>query len=158
ETNLQKIIREKYDGELLVGQAAIVPVGKENTDDLQDGPQAEERIPVKFLIYAPSMRSIGIITNTLNAYLAFKAVILAISKHNRTPDVNKIRQVLVPGFGTGPGGMPKDRCAWQMLQAYETHALGKHRLRLVPTCLANVVTDEFKMLQVTFLDVEVLPS
>ncbi|BFZ06385.1 hypothetical protein BsWGS_09424 [Bradybaena similaris] len=146
QTNLQKTIREKYSGELLLGQAAIVPIG-EYMNASKDWSQINNGTAIKYLIYAPTMRTPVTVANTPNAYLAFRAVILAISAHNRMPNVDKIKAVLVPGLGTAAGKMPTDRCAWQMLQAYETHVLGKHATRLTPKSLGDVITDSYQMSQ-----------
>jgi O-acetyl-ADP-ribose deacetylase (regulator of RNase III) len=54
------------------------------------------------------------VAHTINAYLAFRAVLLAVAQHNRTNENQPIRTILVPGLGTGVGGMDPRRCAAQM--------------------------------------------
>jgi O-acetyl-ADP-ribose deacetylase (regulator of RNase III) len=50
---------------------------------------------------------------TLNAYLAFRATLLAIRDYNAQHS-SRIGTVVVPGFGTGYGAMDPRRCAAQM--------------------------------------------
>jgi O-acetyl-ADP-ribose deacetylase (regulator of RNase III) len=107
QRNLQRVIRDDYDGELPAGQAAIIATGN-------------QRIP--FLVSAPTMRLPMNVADTLNAYLAFRAVLRAVVAWNRgqpTP----IRSVLCPGLGTAVGKMPPRRCARQMLAAYRSVVL-----------------------------------
>lgn len=116
QDRLQEVIREKYRGELLVGDAIIIPTveGKEN-DNCVDWSKYNEGQPIKWLISAPTMRVPVDVCNTVNAYLAFRAVILAVEKHNSTPGNEPIRSVLCPGLGTAVGRMPAERCAYQVL-------------------------------------------
>lgn len=113
QNNLQKIIKEIFNGELLVGQAICL-----NTDN--------ENIP--YLISAPTMRIPMAVTNTVNAYLAMKGILFCIknnyiydSKEFHTGNYklakNIIKSVIVPGLGTGIGKVPSDVCAQQMAQA-----------------------------------------
>ncbi|XP_076079504.1 uncharacterized protein LOC143049715 [Mytilus galloprovincialis] len=127
QKRLQKVIREDYNGENIVGNAIIIPAYGEEPD--------EERIenmkkfnlcggrPIKFLISAPTMRVPKDVMSTSNAFLAFRATIIAVEKHNRNPENEPIRSVLCPGLGTAVGRMPFDRCAFQMLEAFEMHDL-----------------------------------
>ncbi|CAG2202750.1 unnamed protein product [Mytilus edulis] len=71
--------------------------------------------PIKFLISAPTMRVPKDVISTSNAFLAFRATIIAVEKHNRNPENEPIRSVLCPGLGTAVGRMPFDRCAFQEL-------------------------------------------
>lgn len=98
QKKLQKQIQEKYFGELLVGQAELV-----ETDF--------EEIP--FCISAPTMRVPSILTNTVNVYLAAKAIFYLLKKTD-----SKIETVTISGLGTGVGKVPYDICAKQMKQAY----------------------------------------
>lgn len=116
QERLQGIIKSHHHGELPVGQAQIVHTGE----------RAEEGIP--YLVSAPTMRVPENIENTVNAYLAFRAVIRSVLLHNmaiyRAHEVGQevphdyIATVLCPGLGTAVGGMPFDRCAFQMRRAY----------------------------------------
>jgi O-acetyl-ADP-ribose deacetylase (regulator of RNase III) len=96
------VIREKHHGEIPVGAAEIVA-----TDDV--------RWP--FLVCAPTMRVPEDVSRTLNAYLAFRAILLAVQRH-KASSAAPIRSLLCPGLGTGVGAMPPRRCAAQMRVAY----------------------------------------
>lgn len=103
QTTLQQKLFREHFGELPVGQAVILPTGHKD---------------IPLLISAPTMRIPSTISNSLNAYLAFRAVLILIVEHNRmhTPGIDT---VLVPGMGTGVGRMPYGRAANQMRAAYE---------------------------------------
>ncbi len=97
QDKLQKQIQEKYFGELLIGQAELI-----ETDN--------EEVP--FCISAPTMRVPLILTNTVNVYLAAKAIFYLLKKEK------KINVITISGLGTGVGKVPFDICAKQMRQAY----------------------------------------
>lgn len=96
-----KIVEERY-GELPVGQALII----ETNDD-----------GIPFLVSAPTMRVPAIVDDTPNAYLAFRAALIAVKDHNAVHP-HKIESLLCPGLGTAVGRMPVDRAAEQMALAY----------------------------------------
>lgn len=122
EDRLRAVILEKYDGEIPVGQAEIVPT-------------AHKTIP--FLISAPTMRVPMNVANTAHAYLAFRAALCAVRAWNkqaenspsgtgngrdgseRAADHPKINSILCPGLCTGEGRMPFERSARQMRAAYD---------------------------------------
>jgi O-acetyl-ADP-ribose deacetylase (regulator of RNase III) len=108
QSMVQSVIRSKHSGELLVGDAEIVPTGN-------------EQFP--FLICAPTMRVPQNVADTVNAFLAMRATLLAINKFNKE-NAGTIRAVAIPGLCTGAGRMPYDRCARQMRAAYDL-ALGR---------------------------------
>lgn len=99
DTAVQRRIVESHHGELPVGAAEIVPTG-------------HPRWP--FLVVAPTMRVPESVGQTLNAYLAFRAAMLAISRHNQGSPMQRISSIVVPGLGTGIGAMDARRCAAQM--------------------------------------------
>ncbi|NUP12300.1 MAG: Appr-1-p processing protein [Polyangiaceae bacterium] len=101
---VQKLILEKHHGELHVGAAEIVET-------------AHVRWP--FLVVAPTMRVPESVANTLNAYVAFRAILLAVMRHNEQSPTKLIRSLLVPGLGTGIGAMDPRRCAAQMRLALD---------------------------------------
>lgn len=107
EKRLQKIIREQFYGELLVGQATIV-----DTDNKQ----------FPFLISSPTMRTPMTILRSPNIYLATKAI-LTLLKYGKFSDgtlINeKVKTVAIPGLGTGVGQVPPLLCARQMRIAWE---------------------------------------
>ena len=107
EKKVQKLIREKYFGELLVGQSLIVST--ENTS-------------FPYLISAPTMRNPMTIWRTPNVYLAMKAILTLLKYgkfENGEPIKNKINTVAIPGLGTGVGQVPPLVCARQMRIAWE---------------------------------------
>ncbi|XP_033740078.1 uncharacterized protein LOC117327270 [Pecten maximus] len=142
---LQDVIRKEHDGELIVGKAALIPAYGEAADAEAVDEMYNEGQPIKYLISAPTMRIPMEVDNTPNAYLAFRAVILAVQKHNRREGVEPIRSVLCPGLGTAVGMMPFIRCAEQMLVAYETYVLGSRPGRLVPRSLFHMLNDHDEM-------------
>jgi O-acetyl-ADP-ribose deacetylase (regulator of RNase III) len=97
QRRLQTEIKENYNGELLVGQAILVRTYKDETP---------------YCISAPTMRVPMILNNTVNVYLATKAV-FNLLKMNPT-----IESVTMSGMGTGIGRVPYEICAKQMKQAY----------------------------------------
>jgi len=104
---LQEILQRDFNGFLPVSMATIVPTG-------------DNKIP--YLISAPTVSVPSDISNTLNAFLAFKAALEVIRIHNieceSNPEKRKINSVLCPGLGTSGGKMPAARSAFQMRHAY----------------------------------------
>jgi len=113
ERKLRALLEEHHYGELPVGQAVIV--------------ETEHR-DIPYLISAPTMRVPMKVANTPNAFLAFKAVLQTVQLFNRT-EPRKITSILCPGLGTGEGKMPPERCAYQMLKAYEICLRGEVETR-----------------------------
>ena len=109
QDRLQSHLKEHHDGELPVGQAAIVET-------------LDPEIP--YLISAPTMRVPMNVAKTPNAYLAFRAAIRAVKQRN-AGDGGSIRSVLCPGLGTAIGRMPPDVAAKQMAAAYCDCVLGQ---------------------------------
>lgn len=95
EKRVQRAIVEKHHGELGVGAAEIVETG-------------DDRWPL--LIVAPTMRVPEVVSQTLNAYLAFRAVLLTCARYD-------VASVVCCGLGTGIGAMEPQRCAIQMRMA-----------------------------------------
>lgn len=107
EKRLQQQIRDKFYGEILVGQATIV-----ETD--------HEQYP--FLISAPTMRTPMTIFRSPNIYLAAKAIFVLLRDgkfEDGTPINEKVQSVAIPGLGTGVGQVPPLMCARQMRIAWE---------------------------------------
>jgi len=103
QEHLQEIIRREHHGELLIGQAALIPTH-------------HRQIP--FLLSCPTMRVPGDVSNTMNAFLAFRAALLKIKHHNAKAE-RHIRTLLSPGLGTLTGRISPQHCAQQMRYAYE---------------------------------------
>ncbi|GAA4373233.1 macro domain-containing protein [Hymenobacter koreensis] len=107
EKDLQRVIRDKHYGELLVGQAEIIETGS----------------PLfPYLISAPTMRTPMTITRGPNVYQAMKAI-LVLLRHGRLstsePVADKVQTVAIPGLGTGVGQVRPLVCARQMRIAWE---------------------------------------
>jgi len=102
QDDVKKVIAEKHYGELPVGQALIVPL--EDPD-------------YKWLISAPTMRVPLNVRDSVNAYLAFRASLIAVLEHNKVYKT-KINSILCPGLATGVGKLPSLYCARQMYLAY----------------------------------------
>lgn len=103
QARLQRLLREEHFGELPVGQAVIV----ETLDD---------QLP--FLVSAPTMRVPGPVPTSVNAYLAFRAALIAVKQHNAAGR-RAIGSVLCPGLASAIGGMPPSRVAAQMRLAWD---------------------------------------
>lgn len=106
EKDLQRLIREKYYGELLVGQADSIATGS---------PQ------FPYLIAAPTMRTPMTITRGPNVYQAMKAILVLRYGRLATGELvsEKVRSVVIPGLGTGIGQVRPLVCARQMRLAWE---------------------------------------
>lgn len=103
EGNLQREIIEQYHGELPVGSALIIETGHAKWPHL---------------ICAPTMRIPEDVSNSLNAYLAFRAILLAIRQFNASQSKAKINSMVCPGLATGVGNIDPRKCAAQMRVAY----------------------------------------
>jgi len=107
EKDLQQIIRDKYYGELLIGQAEILPTGN-------------AQFP--YLIAAPTMRTPMTITRGPNVYQAMKAI-LVLLRYGKMANGElvsaKVQRVAIPGLGTGIGQVRPLVCARQMRLAWE---------------------------------------
>ena len=106
---LRDVLRRDWDGELPVGCAVIV--------ETQD-----PRIP--YLVSAPTMRVPMNVSNTVNAYLAFRAALIAVRNHNRA-NPGSVGSLLCPGLATFYGCMDPRRSALQMLLAYRLVVKGE---------------------------------
>jgi O-acetyl-ADP-ribose deacetylase (regulator of RNase III) len=104
QRRVQAKIHAEHCGELPVGQAIVV---------------ATDHARFPFLVVAPTMRVPDRIADTVNVYLAFRAALLAVLRHNSSGK-NSIESLHSPALGTGVGAMPFDRAARQMAAAYES--------------------------------------
>jgi O-acetyl-ADP-ribose deacetylase (regulator of RNase III) len=66
------------------------------------------------------MRIPELIRFTINPYLAFRAILVAIENFNQAHGVTAINSCVCPGLGTGVGGVSAATCARQMRAAYQT--------------------------------------
>lgn len=107
EDHVRKEISYYPFNELLVGDADIVPLTYENL--------GEEVNEVKqWLVVAPTMR-VPMPIPPINVYLACRAAIQACTS-------NDLKEVVMPGMGTGVGNVPFDQAARAMVIGIE-HAL-----------------------------------
>lgn len=104
QLHLQDHIQKEFQGELLVGQAAVI-----------DMHEIVNKKSIRYLISAPTMRTPCDVSNTVNAYLAFVAALRVADQH---PEINS---VLCPGLGTAIGKMPAWNCAIQMHAAWKRY-------------------------------------
>jgi O-acetyl-ADP-ribose deacetylase (regulator of RNase III) len=107
QERLQELLRKEHAGELPVGQAVIVETYASD---------------IPWLVSAPTMRVPGDVSQTVNAYLALRAALLAVQRHELEP---RIEAVLAPGFCTAVGRMPPERAARQMAMAWAVVVLGQ---------------------------------
>jgi O-acetyl-ADP-ribose deacetylase (regulator of RNase III) len=112
QDKLRRLIEQRHGGELLVGQAMVMPTGSSR---------------FHYVVVAPTMRVPGDVGGTVNAYLAMRAILLAADAHNRAVrdrPAERIRVLAVPGLCTGTGKMPPERSAFQMWVAYRSIIMG----------------------------------
>ena len=98
EINAQKKIRDDYHGELLVGQATVIESGNQKTP---------------FIIVAPTMRVPSNVSDSINAYLAMRAILRTALAHKM------INNIVVSGLCSLSGLMQPHIVARQMRAAYE---------------------------------------
>jgi len=99
--NLRSKIYMEHDGELLVGQATAIDIRLSN-----------DITPIPYLISAPTMRTPLDVSNSPNAFLAFRAALRVAKKNN-------FESILCPGLATSVGKMPYHKCAMQMYEAWK---------------------------------------
>lgn len=105
QDKVQAAILDEYYGELPIGSAVIVETGFDNWP---------------YLIAAPTMRIPEDVSNSLNAYLAFRAILLSIAKFNTDNQGSKIDSLVCSGLASGIGKLGHMQCALQMKIAYES--------------------------------------
>jgi len=114
--HLREVLFQEYAGELLVGQATIIDIKPFKPDT-----------NYRWLISAPTMRIPMDVSDTVNAYLAFRGTLLAVKKHNanwETWPEKYINSILCPGLGTAIGNMSPEVCAQQMSFAWGSYLRG----------------------------------
>jgi len=111
QLQLQRLISDRYHGELLVGTADVLPTG-------------DSTIP--YMIVAPTMRVPMVLTESMNTYLATRAAILFVRNEKfrsgadqGRPIAEKIKRLAFPGMGTGVGQLGPVTCARQMRAAID---------------------------------------
>jgi len=126
QDELQMCIRLKHDGELPVGTAAILKTGHP---------------VIKYLVSCPTMRVPEDVSDTVNAYLAFRAGLIAIRNFNEA-NGDMIASVLCPGLGTLTGRISPDACAKQMKTAYDKVIHGR---TMIPDALFMAKNEHLQM-------------
>ena len=104
ESDIQEVILKKYHGEMPIGAAEII-----NTNHNK----------WTYMIAAPTMRIPENVAYTLNAYSAFRAILIAINTFNQSQAKRPINSLVCSGLGTGIGSMESVKCAAQMRAAYK---------------------------------------
>jgi O-acetyl-ADP-ribose deacetylase (regulator of RNase III) len=102
ERKIQEVIVERHHGELPIGCAEIIETNEPRW---------------KYMIAAPTMRIPEPIPFTINAYLAFRAILVAVENFNKRVGRREIDSVVCSGLGTGVGGVSALKCARQMRAA-----------------------------------------
>jgi O-acetyl-ADP-ribose deacetylase (regulator of RNase III) len=115
QERLQKLIQTRHYGELLVGMAEVV-----ETDHAE----------IPYLISAPTMRIPTILRETVNVYLATRAI-LTLVKFGTVPDGTPVKHIIetiaIPGMGMGLGQVSPDICALQMKVALKDILLSQYK-------------------------------
>ncbi len=114
---IRRSIVDHHHGELLVGQADIVETGDAN---------------IPFLIIAPTMRVPMILTETVNPYLAARALFILVKVGSFAAGrlrgqriAEHVRTLALPGLGTGVGQVGFNTCARQVRAAIDDIILEK---------------------------------
>ncbi len=100
QEELQTLIANRPMKELLIGEALIIPT-------------KDKKVP--WLISAPTMRVPMVLRQSVNAYLAMKAILTVALSHKTQP---AIESIAIPGLGTGCGALDPETSALQMWNAY----------------------------------------
>jgi O-acetyl-ADP-ribose deacetylase (regulator of RNase III) len=122
QPKVQQHIQSAFFGELPVGVASILPMGY-------------KQFP--FLLIAPTMRIPGNVGKTIHAYLAMRAILVAVLQYNRSSK-EPIRHIALSSLCTGVGGMPFIEAAEQMLEAI-TNILDEEYKTVVHPAIAPYV-------------------
>lgn len=116
QERVQRHIQDAHHGELLVGQADVLST----------------RGDPPFCIIAPTMRVPMILDDSVNPYLAARAVLLLIEhgvfthgEHEGRAIKDVIERVALPGLGTGVGQIGSATCAHQVRAAIGQVLLGE---------------------------------
>lgn len=127
QERLRDLLAREFGGELPVGHAVLVPTG---------------RPEIPWCISAPTMRVPMDVSDTANAFLAFRAALRCVQAHNETTVRTPIRSLLTPGLGTAVGRMPPARCARQMKEAWVRTIMGPP---FIPGSLREAANDELRL-------------
>lgn len=104
EDAVRAAIAREADGELVVGQSLVVPTPGQR---------------FAHLVVAPTMRTPQVVRGTVNAYLAFRAALLAAWGWNAARRGEAVSVLFCPGLGTGVGKLDPVVAAEQMRAAWD---------------------------------------
>lgn len=120
QIRVRRQIHDYHAGELLVGTADIVETGNE---------------AIPFLIAAPTMRVPMVLKDSINPYLAARAVFLLMrdgvfksGPHKGNAVSDHVGSVAIPGLGTGVGRIGSETCARQVRTAIDDILLRRYRM------------------------------
>ena len=120
QMRVRRQIFDHHHGEIIVGCADVVETG-------------HQKIP--YLIFAPTMRVPMNLHETVNPYLAARAIFLLMryssfqsGKLTDQPIAEHIKTIAFPGLGTGAGNVSSNTCARQMRSAIDDIILKKYRM------------------------------
>jgi O-acetyl-ADP-ribose deacetylase (regulator of RNase III) len=120
QMRVRRQIFDHHHGEILVGQADVVETG-------------HEKIP--YLIFAPTMRVPMNLRESVNPYLATKAILLLVmygsfitGKYAGQKISDHIETIAIPGLGTGAGKIGSNTCAHQFRNAVDDILLQKYQM------------------------------
>jgi O-acetyl-ADP-ribose deacetylase (regulator of RNase III) len=128
QERLQALLRDEYGGQLPVGMAVML----------------ETRNPdIPYLISAPTMHAPNDVSETQNAYLAFRAALRLVEQKN-AQQPGTIKSILCPGLATATGRMPFNACARQMYTAY-MQVLGGQPWQ--PKSINEVINEHYRLIR-----------
>ncbi len=120
QQTVRRQIFDWHNGELVIGSADVVETNHET---------------IPFLIIAPTMRVPMILNDTVNPYLAARAVLILINQGKflsgsfAGQNISEhIKTIAFPGLGTGVGRVGFNTCAHQLRQAIDDILLNKYRM------------------------------
>lgn len=99
-------LAEKYEGELLVGQAVVLPPA-------ESGPT---------IVYAPVARTRAIQPDLLPVYLAVRGALRALARHNEAHPARACDSIVIPALASGDGELHPFTSARQLRYGYEQAA------------------------------------
>jgi O-acetyl-ADP-ribose deacetylase (regulator of RNase III) len=102
---VQRIISDRYMSEQPVGTCLLVPTYHPK---------------IKFVAHTPTMKVPEDVSETINAYLAFRALLVEVLWHNKNNKKEEIKSVACTPFCTSSGSMSYKKCAKQMKAAYDS--------------------------------------
>ncbi|AFY96354.1 macro domain-containing protein [Chamaesiphon minutus] len=120
QIRVRRQIFDRHHGEILVGQADVV---------------ATENVRIPYLIFAPTMRVPMNLQDTVNPYLAARAIFLLVKdgvfksgEYTGQKISSRIETIALPGLGTGVGNVCFETCARQVRSAIDDIILEGYRM------------------------------